>query len=195
MIFRESNDELVFENQIEEIVSNQSDKRNRAEEELVEDADSIVPKRSKIIVTQCEIIQNGNDTELIIEDNSMDINKSQVDDKYEEMEEEEETENALQEQDKQAVNKEQSQLNIDTNVTIENKECELAASLNINTEKEKQHEKSEDLMSYTDKENESVEKSSKISEKVQKSQADTNSESGDDISSENLFHEEEKSND
>lgn len=130
-------------------------------------------------MTQCEIIQNGSDKELII-DNNMDINKSQADDKsYKEIEEEE-TENALQEQDKQTTNKEQNQLNIDINVITENEECELA--VNINTEKQKQHEESEDLMSHTDKEDKRVQKNSKIGEKVQKSQDDPNLlESDDDV--------------
>lgn len=173
LIFRESNDELVSENQIEEIAMiSRLDKRNRSEEEFIEDIDTIVPKRPKIIVTQCEIIQNANDTELIIDDNNMDINKSQADDPYKEIEEEE-TENALQEQDKQAANKEQSQLNIDINVTTENEECELAAALNINTEKQQQHEESEDLMSHTD-EDKKVETIFKIGEEVQKSQDDPN---------------------
>lgn len=176
---RESDDELFPENQVEEIATTSTlDKRSRTEEELSEDADAIsfVHKRSKIIATQCEIVQTGNDTELTEKDNSTDMDKSQTDGKSnKKIEEEEETENALQEQDK-TQNEKQSQIDIDVipNVTTESKkECKLAS---LNTEKQKQHEQPEDFVSCTDKGDKRIEKSpKKVSEKVaQKSEDDPN---------------------
>lgn len=161
------------------------------------------------------------------ENNSMDINKSQTDGKpYEEIEEEE-TENTLQEQDKQVIqNKKQSQLNIDTilNVTTENKECELATLSNVHAETQKAVEKCANLSACvtscseedkrvenekceltapinndtetqkSDEEDKRVEKSSKISEKIQKSQDDPNLEESDDnvssLVSLNMFYDE-----
>lgn len=177
MIFpsREPDNELVPENQEnqEEIATtSRSDKRSRTEEELFEDADAIpfVHKRSKIIVTQCEIVQTGNDTELTEKDNSMDIDKSQTEGKSnKEIEEEEETENA------KTQNKKQSQMDIDVipNVTTENKlECELAAFLNT---EEQKHEKSEDFVSCTYIRDKRREKSPiRVSEYVPKPKDDPN---------------------
>lgn len=175
---------------------------------------------------QCEIVENGNDIALIEENNSVDINKSQADGKSHKKIEEKKTEsasllsnlhlgsqaqsstssnqvleNALQEQD-EIQNKKQSQLDIDkfSNVVTENRECESDISLNINTENQNQHEKSEDL-SCTDKKDESIEiieKSSEISEEIRQKSQDSNSwESMDDdvIESLNLFHDEVKLND
>lgn len=201
LIFREPDNELVPENQEEIATTSRSDKRSRADEELFEDANATSHKRPKIIAMQVsEIVRNGTNIELTEKDKNMDINKSQADDESSKETEVKETENTLQEQNK-IQNKEQSQLDIDMipNVVTESKmECELAASLNINTEKQKQHEKPEAFTSCTDEKDERVEKSPKINEEVQKSQNDSNVwEALDDdvIDSLNLFHDEVKLND
>lgn len=126
------------------------------------DADAIpfVHKRPKVTTAQyTEIVQSENDIELTEENNSMNMNKSHPSKEIEE----EETENILQEQDKTQNNK-QSQPNIDTNpnVTTESK----MESTHINTEIQKQHEQSKDLV--LDERDKQVKKSSKTSEKVQK---------------------------
>ncbi|KAL0122832.1 hypothetical protein PUN28_007485 [Cardiocondyla obscurior] len=167
---------VVFE-EIEETVTTGSDKRNRAEKELLENVDAVpLHKRQKITPTQCEIIENKNDTE---EDNRIDINKSQVDAEINKEIEEKRTENAPQEQDK-----------------VQNeKESDLAAF--FNTQNEKQHKRLEDSL-CTDKENNKTEKSNEISEQVEKSQSDTNGwETLDDdvIESLKLFHNEVQSDD
>ncbi|XP_011882454.1 PREDICTED: uncharacterized protein LOC105570100 [Vollenhovia emeryi] len=193
---QEPDDELVSENEVEEITTaSRSDKRSRAEGELSEDAGSIpfVHKRLKITATQCEVAQNGNGIELTEEDNSMNGSWANGT-SHKEIEEGETT---LQEQDK-TRDKEQSQLDIDIppKVTTANEECELTASLNIDTEK--QHEKPEDLVSC--KKDKKIEESPKISE--EKSQDANVWEPIDEdllntelLDSINLFHNEVKSTD
>ncbi|XP_024887109.1 proline-, glutamic acid- and leucine-rich protein 1-like [Temnothorax curvispinosus] len=199
---QEPDNELVLENQVEEIATIcRSDQRSRVEK-VFKDADAIPHKRQKIVETQDVIVRYGYDGELIEENmNGMNINWSQTDGKSDEEIEEEievvEIEDVIQEQDK-IQNKEQRQLDIDIipNVNAESKmECELAAPLN--TEKQKQHEKSEDFVLCTEKEDKRVENNPKISEKITKLQDDPDVwESFDDdvIESLSLFHDEVKSN-
>jgi len=189
------------ENQVEEVAaSSRSDKRNRAED-LLQDADAILSlhKRPKITVrnvqTQCtEIIQKGNDMELIEENNSADMNKSQArDDSCTEIEEEE-TENVLQEQDK-VQDKEQSQLDVIAvrNDTENKMECEL--DTHANTEKRIQCEQLEKSIS-TEESIRTVENGSESSAKIQKKVLLDDSEEEldtDVLNYLNLFHDEVKS--
>ncbi|XP_012539856.1 uncharacterized protein LOC105838674 [Monomorium pharaonis] len=196
-------DELVLENQIEEVATtSRSDKRSRTEEEFQDadpdtNADAFVRKRPKIIATQCikVDIQNGN-IELIEENNSIDMNKSQIVKNSCKEIEEKETENVLQEQDK-IQNEKQSQLDLTdinpiSNVATDSRmECELATIIDM--KEQKQYEQSEDLESCTDKKDKMIKMSPKINEKTQKkaSQDDVWEEIDDDVlQSLSLFHDE-----
>ncbi|XP_011639872.1 proline-, glutamic acid- and leucine-rich protein 1-like [Pogonomyrmex barbatus] len=123
-----------FENEMEKVTNiDKLDKRSRTSLKKVffeekecsdsEDAIQSVSKRPKI--TAIEIIQNETDIQPLEKNDSIDINKSKIDDNLYKEIEEEETKNVLQ---NKIQHKNQSQLNIDAvaNVTIESRmECEL----------------------------------------------------------------------
>ncbi|KAL6263681.1 hypothetical protein P5V15_003770 [Pogonomyrmex californicus] len=194
-----------FENEMEKVTNidkldKSNDKLDRSrtsfevffeEKECSDSEDAIQSKRPKI--TAIEIIQNETDIQPLEKNNSIDINKSKVDDNLYKEIEEEETKNVLQ---NKIQHKNQNQLNIDAvaNVTIESRmelvteeqllekqlleeqllEKQLLEEQLLEEQhmEEQNHEQS-DIITYTSDENKTVKKSPEIDGKEQKFSQDS----------------------